>query len=164
MTKKRRSWPTKLGFAKLPHAVLPEQSSREELLDANSIYSTGTETSKISLTTSSSKPVKGRFELNMPEWIAQQLREDKVSRAVGILRAWMPERREREATEEKVMAIRVLTKEASVEVVTELKKSRKDIHGTKWQDMKCTYLIHKDVSTEREVGGDAKNVELTVTR
>ncbi len=54
---------------------------------------------------------------------------------------WMPERREREATEEKVMAIRVLTKEAAVEVVTELKKLRKYIRGTKGQDMKLRVTI-----------------------
>ncbi len=72
----------------------------------------------------------------MPEWVAQRLREDEVSRAVRILRAWMPEWREREATEEKVMAIRALMKEAAVEVVTELKKSRKYNRGTKGQVMK----------------------------
>ncbi len=53
----------------------------------------------------------------------------------------MPERREREATEEKVMAIRALTKEAAVEVVTELKKLRKYIRGTKGQDMKLRVTI-----------------------
>ncbi len=95
--------------------------------DAESIYSIGTDTPKISLTTLPTKPAKERFEPNTPKWTAQRLREDEVSRAVGILRAWMPEWREREAMEEKVMVIRALTKEAAVEVVTELKKSRKYI-------------------------------------
>ncbi len=93
------------------------------------------------MTTSSTKPAKERSERNTPEGIAHQLREDEVLRAVGILRAWMPKRREREATEEKVMAIRALMKEAAVEVVTELKKSRKYIRGTKGQDMKLRVTI-----------------------
>ena len=36
------------------------------------------------------------------EWTNQVLREADMSRVVGHLRAWMPEKREREATEETI--------------------------------------------------------------
>lgn len=69
------------------------------------------------------------------------MRDEEMPRAVGILRAWMTEKRAREATEEKVTAIRKLGEAEAVQVVTELKRARRFIRGTKGPDMKLKLTI-----------------------
>ena len=68
-----------------------------------------------------------RFTPNTAEWVTQRLRDDALPRAVGILRTWMLNRREREATEEKVLDIRRLDKEGALEAVREMRHSRRFI-------------------------------------
>jgi hypothetical protein len=56
--------------------------------------------------------------------------------AVGILRAWMPRNREREATEELVGEIEALEWDKAVEAVKTLQNKRRFIRGTKGQDLR----------------------------
>ena len=66
----------------------------------------------------------------------------------------MPEKRAREATEEKVMAIRKLTTKEAVEVVSEMKRGRKFIRGTKGQDLKLRVTI-ESLATGSQYEADA---------
>ena len=94
------------------------------------------------------------FTPNTAEWVTQRLRDDALPRAVGILRTWMPNRREREATEEKVLDIRRLDKEGALEAVREMRHPRRFIRGTKGQDLKIRVTI--------ENTGNGKQADATV--
>ena len=86
------------------------------------------------------------------EWTLQRVVTDDMPKAVGILRAWMPTCRSREATEETVEKLRVLNRKAAVEAVKELKKRQKFIRGTKGKDMKLSVTI-ENLNTGAQLSG-----------
>ncbi|KAF8827051.1 hypothetical protein HHX47_DHR5000761 [Lentinula edodes] len=85
------------------------------------------------------KPV--RYEPNTPEWVAQWLQMDKLPMAIGILRAWMPESRVREASEETVLAVRNLSHATATEAVTNLKSHKRFVRGTRGRELKLRTTI-----------------------
>ncbi|KAJ4492045.1 hypothetical protein C8J55DRAFT_420446, partial [Lentinula edodes] len=76
-----------------------------------------------------------------PEWVAQRLQMDKLSMAIGILRAWMPESCVREASEETVLAIWNLSHATATEAVTNLKSRKRFVRGTQGHELKLQTTI-----------------------
>ena len=81
-------------------------------VESSIAYTIDTEQSTKLSTMPSEKPV--RHKPWTPEWINQILRTAELPRAVGHLRAWMPEKRQKEASEETVLAIRWLNHADSI--------------------------------------------------
>ena len=79
-----------------------------------------------------------KYKPNTPEWTLQRIVEDQMPKAVGILSAWMPLCRSREATEDTVVTLRKLTQKNALNALDELKKRHKYIKGTKGKDMKLS--------------------------
>ncbi|KAF8830686.1 hypothetical protein HHX47_DHR2000970 [Lentinula edodes] len=85
------------------------------------------------------KPV--RYEPNTPEWVTQQLQTDKLSMAIGILRAWMPESRVRKASEEMVLAIQNLNHATATEAVNNLKSRNRFVREIQRHELKLRTSI-----------------------
>ena len=71
----------------------------------------------------SEKPV--RYKPWSPEWLNQILCSAQMPRAVRHLRAWMPNRREQEATDQMVLAIQQLTNDDTIMAIKSLKRNKK---------------------------------------
>ena len=79
--------------------------SSDNYVDSGILYivdTTSTQSTRL-LSKPSENPV--RHKPWTPEWLNQILREANMPRAVGHLRAWMPNWQEREASEQTVLAI-----------------------------------------------------------
>ena len=69
------------------------------------------------------KPV--RYKPWTPEWLDQMIRKLDSPQAVGYLRAWMPNRRELEATEATIMALQELDHNDAIIAIKSLKSHKK---------------------------------------
>ena len=87
------------------------------------------------------KPMKEQFAPDTPEWIVERLKDSPLPRAVGILRAWMPQCQAREASEDTVLAIQKLNHQNAVEAVKSFKSRKRFIRGTKGRDLKLRVTI-----------------------
>ena len=84
-------------------------------------YMIDTEQSTKLSTMPSEKPV--RHKPWMPEWVNQILKTTELPRAVGHLQAWMPEKQQKEASEETVLAICWLNHTDSITAIRSLKRN-----------------------------------------
>ena len=91
-------------------------------VDSNVQYTIDTQQSTKLSPITSQKPV--RHKPWTPEWLNQILRNSELTMAVGHLRAWMPDRREKEALETTVKAIRQLSPEKAIEAIKTLKQNK----------------------------------------
>ncbi|KAJ3819311.1 hypothetical protein F5880DRAFT_1489894, partial [Lentinula raphanica] len=82
-----------------------------------------------------------RYKPNTVEWTAQRLREGKLPKAVGLLRAWMPSSRVREASEETVTEIRSLNWKKAVEAVKSLKGKKSYVRGTRGKSLRLPVIV-----------------------
>jgi hypothetical protein len=66
-----------------------------------------------------------------PEWVNQVLRSLDLPMAVGYLRAWIPEKQQKEASEGTVMAIQQLTHDNTIRAIKGLKSNKIFVRGMK---------------------------------
>ena len=76
-----------------------------------------------------------------PEWMVQRIKNDPIEKSVINLRSWVSSKREPEATEETVKAIRELKTKDAVSAVESLKDKRRYIRGTKGCDLKFSVNV-----------------------
>ena len=96
------------------------------------------------------KKIPVRFPLGSPEWLVHCIQTANVPRAVGELRAWLPNSRQQEATDENILAIRKLEVPDAIEAVKSFKR-KKFVRGTKGKDLKFSVTIeniHNGIITE----------------
>ncbi|KAJ3720043.1 hypothetical protein C8R42DRAFT_551192, partial [Lentinula raphanica] len=79
-----------------------------------------------------------------------QLREGKLPKAVGLLRAWMPSSQVREASEETVTEIRSLNWKKTVEAVKSLKGKKSYVRGTRRKSLRLPVII-KTLEDNRQI-------------
>ena len=111
-------------------------------------------TIKSSESTKLSEPIDKsvRYKPGTPEWLDTCITTVNISRAVGELRAWMPNNRQREATEQMVNDLRKLEVPDSLEALKSF-KGKRYVKGTKGKDLKFSVVIEnisngKSVETE----------------
>ena len=104
------------------HSVTVLDSSN--YVDSNIMY-TIDNTSTISSSKLSENPEKKYLKPWSPEWLNRVIRESNLPKAVGHLRSWMPSKREEEASEQTVLAIRQLKYDDAIRAIQSLKSKKK---------------------------------------
>ena len=77
------------------------------------------------------KSVRKCFTPQTPEWLVQRIEEDSLSYATGLLHAWMPTKREKEATEQTVRIIKAMDNAKALKAVESLKENKRFVRGTR---------------------------------
>ena len=121
-------------------------------VESSITYTIDTEQSTKLSTMPSEKPV--RHKPWTPEWLDQMIRKLDNPQAVGYLRAWMPNRRELEATEATIMALRELDHNDAIIAIKSLKRHKKFVRGTKGQDLKLNVIV-ENIENDNRIKANA---------
>jgi len=126
----------------------------DNYVDSSIVYTIDTASQQSTILSSkpSEKPV--RHKPWSPEWLNQILRSAQMPRAVGHLRAWMPDKREREATDQMVLAIRKLANDDAITAIKSLKRNKKFVRGTKGQDLKLSVVV-ENIENDNRITANA---------
>ena len=104
------------------------------------MYTIDSSASNKNIVSPNSKPVLNKSSRKTvpwtTPWMVNHIKNDDIPMAVGYLRSWMPNCREREASEYTVMELRKLDPKQIEEAVKSLKSKKRFVRGTKGQDLK----------------------------